>query len=62
MRINKEQVELIYKIKDKLMSEQTNGDTEGAHCNADDYLIELLNGLGLHDIVKEYSKIDKWYA
>jgi len=62
MGFTKKQLELVNTIKVKLSKEQHNGDTEIAHCNADDYLCELLIGLGLQDVVDEYEKVDKWYA
>jgi len=37
-------------------------DTESAHIDADDLLLDLLKDLGYDDVVKEYEKIDKWYA
>jgi hypothetical protein len=46
----------------ELKKEQRNGDTEVAHCYADDILCELLTGLGFKDVVDEYNKVHKWYA
>lgn len=46
----------------KLKMEQSNGDTEMAHSNADDVLCELLRSLGYSDVVDEYEKVDKWFA
>ncbi len=46
----------------KLKEEQTNGDTEIAHVNADDILCNLLSELGFEDVVTEYAKVRKWYA
>lgn len=34
-------------------------DTEGAHCDADDALIEFIND---KDIEEAYHKVPKWYA
>jgi len=36
--------------------------TEDAHINADNILCEILTKLGYDDIVKEFDKLDKWYA
>lgn len=47
---------------EQLKEEQSNGDTEGAHGNADRILCELLRSLGHADVVTEFDKIDKWYA
>jgi hypothetical protein len=62
MKLTKKEFEAVELIKDKLIKEQSNDDTEIAHCNADDLLCDLLVELGFVDIVKEYSRIDKWYA
>jgi hypothetical protein len=47
---------------EKLKECQKSGDTEAAHSEADDVLCQLLNALGYAIVVKEYEKIDKWYA
>ena len=41
---------------------QSNGDTEGAHSDADDALCGFLEHLGHQDLVAEWHKVDKWYA
>lgn len=46
----------------RLVKLRDNEDTETAHVAADNILCEILEELGFTDIVKEYSKIDKWYA
>lgn len=46
----------------RLVKLRDNEDTEAAHIAADDILCEILEELGFTDVVKEYSKIDKWYA
>ncbi len=46
----------------ELLVEQTNNDTEMAHSNADIILCELLKSLGFSEVVKQYHKVDKWYA
>ncbi|MDG0556530.1 hypothetical protein [Klebsiella quasipneumoniae] len=46
----------------KLKTLHTLRDKEIAHCNADGIICELLESLGYGDVVKEYDKIDKWYA
>lgn len=38
------------------------GDTEIAHWLADRILKDLLVSLGYEDVVREYEKVDKWYA
>lgn len=35
---------------------------EERHAIADNLLCELLNNIGLNQIVEEYSKMEKWYA
>lgn len=35
---------------------------EERHVIADDILCELLNNLGLAEIVEEYTKMEKWFA
>jgi hypothetical protein len=46
----------------KLKECQASGDTEAAHCDADDVLCELLTSLGYADVVAEWQNIYKWYA
>lgn len=46
----------------KLKAAQRSGDTEAAHCDADDVLCDLLRSLGYGDVVDEWSYVDKWYA
>jgi hypothetical protein len=46
----------------ELVEWQACGDTEVAHASADIVLCELLTALGFDDVVKQYNKIDKWYA
>ena len=62
MKFTIEQIELITKVKRGLIELKENQDTEVAHVKADDLLCELLNGLNLNDIVKEFEYIEKWYA
>ena len=38
------------------------GDTEIAHCKADDVLCDLLSSLGYEDVVDAFRSIRKWYA
>ena len=54
----KEQQEYI----NRLIELQKEGDIECAHSAADGILCEVLEKLGYGNIVKEYDKIDKWYA
>lgn len=37
-------------------------DTETAHKELDELLCKLLNHLGYGFIVKEYKRVEKWYA
>ena len=46
----------------QLQEQQNNEDTEIAHGEADRILCAILCDLGLHEIVKEYDEIKKWYA
>lgn len=46
----------------KLKKLQDSCDIEVAHLSADNVLSELLKTLGYEDVVKEYYKVDKWYA
>lgn len=46
----------------RLIKLQKEGDIERAHSAADGILCEVLEKLGHGNIVKEYDKIDKWYA
>lgn len=54
--------EKIEKAVELLKKEQLNTDTEMAHCNADEILLSLLVDLGYYEVVKEFNKIEKWYA
>jgi len=45
-----------------LKNEQRKGDTEMAHSKADNVLCDLLTALGYQDVVREYRKVDKWFA
>ena len=47
---------------EKLVALQVNYDTEEAHVEADELLMDFLSNLGYDDVVKEYDKIEKWYA
>ena len=38
---------------------EASGDTESAHADADDALIDFIND---PEITEAYEKIDKWYA
>ena len=59
-------------ILDKMKEQANNSDTEVAHINADDLLIETLQTIApkcsptigklLETIIKEYTKVPKWYA
>lgn len=37
-------------------------DTEGAHRQADEYLVALLKELGFEKTVEEFESMHKWYA
>ena len=50
------------KAIEALKNQQSNGDTEMAHCAADEILCEFLRELGHEDVVDEWDKVDKWYA
>ena len=41
---------------------QTIDDKEVAHMQADAVLMSLLTALGFSDVVREYEKVEKWYA
>ena len=47
---------------ERLRECQKDSDTESAHGDADDILCDVLETLGLNDLVEEYDKIGKWYA
>ena len=47
---------------EELIKQQNNEDIEVAHSNADSILCRLLESLGYSDVVKEYYKVEKWYA
>lgn len=46
----------------RLKAAQDNCDTESAHADADTVLCDLLEALGYKKVVKEYNKVEKWYA
>lgn len=54
----KEQQEYINRLREL----QKDRDIECAHSAADGILCEILEKLGYNNIVKEYDKINKWYA
>lgn len=37
-------------------------DPEVSHTLADNVIVKLLESLGYHDVVAEWSKVAKWYA
>ena len=45
-----------------LKKQQEDCDRETAHIEADKILCEFLEGIGYSEIVKEWNKINKWYA
>lgn len=51
-----------YEAITELVRLQSSGDTEVAHSDADEILCTLLEGLGYGDVVKQYHKVDKWFA
>ena len=54
--MNKTEAIRILKINQSL------GDTEAGHANADDVLCDFLISLGHQDLVDEWRKVPKWYA
>lgn len=50
------------KALEKLKRAQAHDDPELAHVLADDVLCELLSNLGYSDVVKEFKKVERWYA
>jgi ferritin len=49
-------------VKAKLRELAESGDTEAAHSQADDAIMDFLKWLGHEDVVELFDKIDKWYA
>ena len=47
---------------EKLKEQQNNEDIEVAHSIADTILCRLLESLGYSDVVREYDRVEKWYA
>lgn len=47
---------------DQMKDLQGNGDTEMQHAEADEILCRILIELGHQELVKEYYKVNKWYA
>ena len=62
MDSTKKQKQLADKVKAELLDYAKNSDYEVVHQNADLCLCELLEGLGLSDVVEAYKKVGKWYA
>lgn len=71
----KEDMEVLAKLKEKLanditredaieelIKQQNNEDIEVAHLTADNILCRLLESLGYSDVIREYDKVEKWYA
>lgn len=46
----------------RLKDVQADRDTEGAHMTADGLLCELLECLGLDNVVEAFRGVRKWYA
>lgn len=57
-KVYAEIMEAIYQLKDL----QESDDIESAHAEADDILCTVLEVLGCIELVKEYKKVQKWYA
>lgn len=57
----KKEEKLKYYVE-KMIEIQNYGDEEAGHSWADDELCNLLVSLGYEEVVKEYEKIEKWYA
>ena len=53
---------LIRDAVEKLRDLQESGDTEQAHYEADDVLLDILDKTGFSQVVEEYNEILKWYA
>lgn len=47
---------------EKLKEQQNNEDIEVAHSIADTILCRLLESLGYSDVIREYDRVEKWYA
>ena len=62
MKLNKKQQAAKDNCIRELKVELESKDTEVAHSNADLILCELLQELGMGDVVDVYSDIDKWYT
>lgn len=56
------EAELRERTMDVLRKCQQSSDTDAAHSIADQAICGLLESLGYGDVVKEYDKIEKWYA
>lgn len=50
------------KAAQKMREIDENGDTEGAHCDADELFCEILRDLGYGDAVDVFEGMTKWYA
>ena len=44
------------------IAEESAGDPEAAHSEADEVLCELLKTLGYENVVKAWQSVEKWYA
>ena len=62
MRLTKKQLAAKEVCLARIKAEQNNGDTECAHGNADDALCDLLEALGMGEVVAEYQEVEKWFA
>ena len=59
IRTRKEAINLLKQIQSEQQGQQAG---EGDHRKADAILCSLLNELGFGSVVKEFAKIEKWYA
>lgn len=63
MKLTKEQIkEINDKYLDRMQECEECEDTEIAHMDADELIIEILNDMGLEDIANSFEDTEKWYG
>lgn len=60
--MKKEYLECIFVEEMKRVKIECGSDIESAHLQADELLVEVLQTLGMSELVKAYNEIDKCYA
>jgi hypothetical protein len=65
-KVQQDKHEQLNEIHLQMVELQHDGDTEAAHSDADDLLVEALEVLAgkeyIEPLIEAYNKVDKWYS